>query len=113
MSSKLGLATSALVRAAIVASVSFVAVGGALANVLTYTETAAISGSLNGQSFSGDVITLTGTGDRPTSPSQTMLSRIYLASHSVSLVWEVELSRIRLRLLPTNSNTLPDSEIML
>jgi hypothetical protein len=52
-----------LVRVAIIASVSIVAVGGALANELTYTETATISGSLAGQSFSGDVLTLTASAD--------------------------------------------------
>jgi hypothetical protein len=37
--------------------------GAGLANQLTYTETATIDGSLNGQSFAQSPITLTGTGD--------------------------------------------------
>jgi hypothetical protein len=52
-----------LVRVAIIASVSIVAVGGALANELTYTETATISGSLAGQSFSGSILSLTASAD--------------------------------------------------
>jgi hypothetical protein len=45
------------------AIISVLCAADAKASPITYTESATVSGLLNGNSFSGDVLTLTGTGD--------------------------------------------------
>jgi hypothetical protein len=55
MSSNLGLARFAVLAGVINTCLLVLGLGTALAVPITYTETATISGSLSGQSFSGDV----------------------------------------------------------
>jgi hypothetical protein len=55
--------------------------GPGTASPVTYTETATISGSLGGQSFSGDLLTLTGSGDT----ANVTGSFVNLVSASVSI----------------------------
>ena len=50
-------------RCVLAAIISVLCVANAKAIPITYTETATISGSLNGVSFANELLTLTGTGD--------------------------------------------------
>jgi hypothetical protein len=53
-------------RCVLAAIISVLCVANAKASTITYTESATVSGSLNGTSFTNELLTLTGTGDTAT-----------------------------------------------
>jgi len=66
IASSIGAGQVKFVRGVLVAIISVLCVANAKAVPITYTETATISGSLNGVSFTNTLLTLTGTGDTAT-----------------------------------------------
>jgi hypothetical protein len=65
-------------RCILVAITSVLCVANAKASPITYTESATVIGSLNGVSFTGELLTLTGTGDTANVSLQPPFTNIFI-----------------------------------